>query len=149
MNLGQYPRCSQAPEPPMAIQYDGSQAMSSQPNDQMHTLDGFPRFPIENEFFNAWPSTINNYNTTASMLAAQPQTEWASLAYTPPAFDDANMARDCGYYYQSSRTIQRLPQNGGFSFGQTFDGIPRSWQLTHEAAMPRESNALVPNAYDP
>ena len=133
----------------MAVRYDGSQAMSSQPNDQTHSLDSLPRFPTGNEFFNAWPSTINNYNPADSMLAAQPQTEWVNPAYTPPTFDDANLVRNCDYYYQSSTTIQRLPQNEGFSLGQTCDGIPCTWQLAHETAVPAESTALVPNVYDP
>jgi hypothetical protein len=139
MNLGQYQRCSRAPVLPMGFQYDGSQSVSSQPNDQMQHFDGLPRLPLENEFLNAWPSTINSYNIAAPMPSAQTSTEWINPVYTSPNIDDAALANSCGYYYHYSSIIPRQPQHDAFSLDPTFDGVPRTWQLTHDARMPGDS----------
>jgi hypothetical protein len=132
----------------MAFHYNGSQVVSSQPNDKTRSFDRHPRLPLENEFFGACPSTIGNFNTPASMSTAQPSAEWVSQAYSPPTFDDASLLNDCGYCYQSSSVFAILPQNEGFSLGQMFDGIPASWQLTHNARMATESTALAPKGYE-
>jgi hypothetical protein len=146
MNLGQYQRCSQIPRLPVSFQYDGSQAMSSQPDDQVQSFDGLPRVPLETEFLNGWPSTINNYNITAPMSRPQASTEWANPAYTAPNLEDASLANNCGYYYHCSSSFPRHPQDDTFSLGPTFDGIPRTWQLAHDSQLPRDSTS-APDTY--
>jgi hypothetical protein len=150
MNLGQFQRFPQHPQLPMAFQYDAIQAMTSEPNDQTHSLDGLPRPTAGNQFFNPWPSTMHNYGTTASMLAAQSTTEWANTSYTSPTFHDANLAQDNGYYYQPPPTFPKASSpSDNISMGQTFDGIPRTWQLPHDGPMSLESTSFETNTYPP
>lgn len=149
MNLGQYQHCSQIPGAPIGFQYDGSQPVPSRPNDQTPSPDGLPRFPLENGIFGTWPSTMNNYSATASMLSAPPSTGWVNPVYQPSDFDDTHLVNDCGYYYQSSAGFSRHTQNDGFSLPQTFAGTPRTWQLTHDARMHRGSTTSAPSSYDP
>lgn len=149
MNLGQYERCSQAAGAPMAFQYDASQGTSSQRNDQARSFDGLSRFSTGNELFNTWPSMINNYNTAPSTLAVPSTTEWAAPSYNPLAFDDANLALDSNYYYQSSHNFPTLLQNEeDFTLGRSFDGLPRTWQLAHHGEVPVDGDSLGLNTYD-
>lgn len=144
MNLGQYQRCSRAPVLPMGFQYDDSQSVSSQPNDQMQHFDGLPRFPLENEFLAAWPSTINSYNLAAQTPSAQTSTDWINPAFNSPNIDDAALANSCGYYYHYPSIIPRPPQQDPFSLDPPFDGVPRTWQLAHDARMPGDGHSPKP-----
>jgi hypothetical protein len=148
MNLGQYQRCSQISGLPASFQYDGSQAMSSQPDDQVQSFDGLPRLPLETEYLNAWPSTINDYNISAPMSRPQASIEWTNPTYTAPNLEDASLDNNCSYYYHCSSTFPRHPQDDTFSLGPTFDGIPRTWQLAHDSRLPSNSTS-APDAYRP
>lgn len=147
MNLGQSQRFPQHPQLPMAFQYDGVRAMTPEPNDQMHSLDGLPRLTTGNQFFNPWPSTMNSYGTTASLMAAQSTTDWANPAYTSPIFDDASLAQDNVYYYQPPPAFPKASPSDNISMGQTFHGIPRTWHLTRDEPMALESTSFETDTY--
>lgn len=148
MNFGQYRRCSQVLGLTMTFQHDGSQVVSSQSTDNTHSLDGFARLPLENEFLNAWPSTTSNYKPATPMLGAQASSGWVNQAYAPLKFEDTHLANDCGYHYQCSANFTRYPQNDRSSQSHSFDGIPRNWQLTRDERTLQESTASPLNTFD-
>jgi len=148
MNPGEYQRRPQMHDLPMDFQYDGSQVASSQPADGMPLFDGLPRTPSEQQLLSSWPPTMNNYNFTSPMQTAQASAEWANPTYASTDFDDTPLTNDYSYYSHYSSTFPGAHQNDAFSRGLTLDGVPRTWQLSHDSRLPSDGMADL-KAYEP